>query len=174
MTTALLFLLLCQDSEYVQKLDKVKYNAAVRSCREAERRIETEESAAIERLTRIIDDPDLSKKECQLFIQQTDVYDPPYAFLPWQYRARARLSLAAKAKTPDEKKGLLAEAARDLEESLRRNVKSSQPLLDAAKAELQKLSAPAPSPAASIRTRQAALISEHRYKSARLLVEQEG
>lgn len=173
MMTGLLLLLLCQDSEYIQKLDKVKYNGAVRSCRDAERRLGSEDAYAIELLTQIINNPDVAKKECQLYIQQTDVYDPPYAFLPWQYRARARLNLAAKAKTPEEKKGLLADAVRDLEESLKRNVKSSQPLLDDAKAEIQKLSA-VPSPAATIRTRQAALIAENRFKSARALVDQEG
>jgi hypothetical protein len=182
LTTAVALLLACQDSEYIQKLDKVKYNLAVRSCREAERKLDSEESVALERLTRIIEDADLAKKECLLFIQQTDQYDPPYAFLPYQFRARARISLAGRAKDDAEKKLQLEEAVRDLEESLKRNVKSSAAYLDAAKAELQRLAA-APKPpvpaapvesAITLRSRQARLIAENRFKSARLLVDREG
>jgi hypothetical protein len=182
LTTALMLLLACQDNEYVQKLDKVKYNLAVRSCREAERKLDSEETAAIERLTRIIEDPELLKKECSLYIQQTDQYDPPYAFLPYQFRARARISLAGRAKTDADKKLQLEEAVKDLEESLKRNVKSSAAYLDAAKAELRRIAAapPPPVPAApveptpSLRARQAKLIAENRFKSARLLVDREG
>jgi hypothetical protein len=189
MIPALMLLLLCQDNEYVQKLDKVKYNLAVRSCKEAERKLDSDEASAIDRLTRIIDDGDLSKKECTLFVQQTDVYDPPYAFLPFQYRARARMSLAAKAASPAEKKRQLDEAVRDLEESVKRNVKSSASYLEAAKAELQKLAAAsAPTPAApppappeppsvtlaALRTKQAQLLAENRFQSARLLADREG
>src|SRR6266436_57185 len=135
MTLALLLLLSLQDSEYVQKLDKVKYNLATRNCKEAEKKLDSDESVAIERLNRIIDDPDIPKKECNLYIQQTDQYDPPYAFFPYQYRARARLSLAAKTKIPAEKKAYLDEAVRDLQESVKRNMKSSAAYLDAARTE---------------------------------------
>src|ERR1700746_2003017 len=147
MMSALLVLLLLQDSEYVQKLDKVKYNLATRNCKEAEKKLDSEENVAIDRLTRLIDDPDLSKKECNLYIQQTDQYDPPYAFFPYQYRARARLSLAAKRKPPVEKKAYLDEAVRDLQESVKRNVKSSAAYLDAAQAELKLLAEAAKTPA---------------------------
>lgn len=185
MTLALLLFLSLQDSEYVQKLDKVKYNLATRNCKEAERKLDSEESVAIERLNRIIEDPDLTKKECNLCIQQTDQYDPPYAFFPYQYRARARLSLAAKTKSPAEKKGYLDEAVRDLQESIKRNVKSSVAYLDAAQAELKLLAetakTPTPPPAAdpgpsaaSLRVRQNQLLVENRYKSARTLIDQEG
>jgi hypothetical protein len=186
MTLALILLWTCQDSEYVQKLDKGKYIQATKICKDAEKKLDSEESYAIERLTRIIDDPDISKKECSLYIQQTDQYDPPYAFLPYQYRARARLSLASKTSSAAEKKRLLEEAARDLEESVRRNVKSSAPFLQSAQAELQRLAAapsapsapapaePAPPSAASLRIRQIPLIAENRFKSARELVDREG
>jgi len=139
MMLALTMLCALQDNEYVQKLDKVKYNLATRACREAERKLDSDETAAIDRLTRIIDDPEISKKECNLFVQQTDQYDPPVAFLPYQFRARARISLATKAGSPAEKKRLLDEAVHDLEESVRRNVKSSAPYLEAAQAELRRL-----------------------------------
>jgi len=189
MIPALMLLLLCQDNEYVQKLDKVKYNLAVRSCKEAERKLDSDEATAIERLTRIIEDGDLPKKECTLFVQQTDAYDPPYAFLPFQYRARARMSLAAKAASSAEKKRQLEEAVRDLEESVKRNVRSSASFLEAAKADLQKLAAasapaaPAPASAprdppavtlAALRTKQAQLLAENRFQSARLLADREG
>jgi len=186
MMPVLLLLLSLQDSEYVQKLDKVKYNLATRNCKEAEKKLDSEEGVAIERLTRIIDDPDLSKKECNLYIQQTDQYDPPYAFLPFQYRARARLSLAAKTKSAAEKKAYLDEAVRDLQESLKRNVKSSGAYLDAAQTELKLLAEAAKTPtpvppavdpgpsAASLRLRQIQLLGENRFKSARTLIDQEG
>lgn len=191
MTLALLVLLSCQDNEYVQKLDKVKYNLATRSCKEAERKLDSDEAAAIERLSRLIDDPELSKKECNLYIQQTDQYDPPYLFLPYQYRARARISLAAKSSSPAEKKRQLEEAVRDLEESVRRNVKSSAAWLRTAQAELGKLAAPPAVPAvpvaapasapsdpsaglASLRSRQIQLLAENRFQSARQLLEREG
>lgn len=180
MNLVLLLVLACQDSEYVQKLDKVKYNLAVRSCREAEKRLDSDEGAAIERLTRIIEDPELSKKECTLYVQQTDQYDPPYLFLPYQYRARARLSLAAKSRTPAEKKAYLEEAIRDFEESVRRNVKSSQAYLETARADLKRVSAgepaPAPAPPAEdlagrLRSRMAPLLAENRFKSAKALID---
>ncbi|HEV3028995.1 MAG TPA: hypothetical protein VG457_15555, partial [Planctomycetota bacterium] len=182
MTLALLLLLSLQDNEYVQKLDKLKYNLATRNCKEAEKRLDSDESAAIDRLTRIIDDPELPKKECYLYIQQTDQYDPPYAFLPFQYRARARLSLAGKTKSPAEKKGYLEEAVRDLQESVKRNVKSSTAYLEAAQVELKRLAvgeatpAPANSSAsvALLRARQSQLLAENRFKSARSLLDQEG
>ncbi|HLY11393.1 MAG TPA: hypothetical protein VKW04_18970 [Planctomycetota bacterium] len=183
MTLALLIFLSCQDNEYVQKLDKVKYNLAAKICKESERKLDSEEAAAIERLTRIIDDPDLSKKECNLFIQQTDQYDPPYAFLPYQYRARARMSLAGKSASAAEKKRQLEEAVRDLEESVKRNVKSSASYLQTAQGELKRLAAvpvapapvePSPSVAASLRNRLAPLMAENRFLSARLLVDREG
>jgi hypothetical protein len=183
MMLALTMLCALQDNEYVQKLDKVKYNLATRACREAERKLDSDETAAIDRLTRIIDDPEISKKECNLFVQQTDQYDPPVAFLPYQFRARARISLATKAGSPAEKKRLLDEAVHDLEESVRRNVKSSAPYLEAAQAELRRLATgpgapppadPTPPAAASLRARQIQLLAENRYQSARLLVEREG
>ena len=54
MMLALTMLWALQDNEYVQKLDKVKYNLATRACREAERKLDSDEAAAIDRLTRII------------------------------------------------------------------------------------------------------------------------
>ncbi|HVR85825.1 MAG TPA: hypothetical protein VMU54_16015 [Planctomycetota bacterium] len=182
MALAILLLLSLQDNEYVQKLDKLKYNLATRNCKEAEKKLDSDEGAAIDRLTRIIDDPELPKKECNLYIQQTDQYDPPYAFLPYQYRARARLSLAGKTKSTEEKRGYLEEAVRDLQESVKRNVKSSTAYLEAAQAELKRLAAgevpakPANASAsiAFLRARQSQLLAENRFKSARTLLEQDG
>jgi hypothetical protein len=173
-TTALLMLLALQDNEYVLKLDKVKYNLAAKSCHDAELKIGTNDAAAVERLTRIIEDPELPKKECLLFIQQSDQYDPPVAFLPYQVRARARLSLAARTPVPSEKRALLNQAVADLEVSLRRNVKTSAALLDAAKEDLARL-APGPQDAApAVRVRHAQLLAERRYQSARTLLDREG
>ncbi|MBV8880229.1 MAG: hypothetical protein JO332_09715 [Planctomycetaceae bacterium] len=174
MPTILLVLLAVQDNEYVQKLDKVKYNLATKSCREAEKKIGTDDAGAIERLSRLLDDPELSKKECLLFIQQTDQYDPPVAFLPYQSRARARLSLAARTASAPDRKALLEQAVADLEESIRRNVKSSVALRDAAREELAQLAPAPPDAAPALRARHAQLLAERRYRSARTLLDRDG
>ena len=99
MTLALVLLLACQEDVYIRKIDKVRYIEAAASCREAEAKLESEETFAIEKLTRILSDSAITEVECNLRIQVSDIYGPPYLFLPYQYRARARMSLAAK--TPD-------------------------------------------------------------------------
>lgn len=174
MTPLLLLLLVLQDNEYVQKLDKFKYNQATRICREAEKKIGTNDAAAIEQLTRLIEDPELPIKECALFIQQTDQYDPPYAFLPYQYRGRARLSLAARAASAAEKKALLDLAVADFEESIRRNVKPSAVFLDAAKEERAQIARTPQDTAPALRARHAQLLTERRFQSARALLDRDG
>src|ERR1051325_8165728 len=97
-------LLLAQEDVYIRKIDKVRYIEAVQLCREAEAKLETDEGTAIDRLTRILQDSGITEVECTLRIQTSDNYGPPYAFLPYQYRARARLSLAKKTPAAAETK----------------------------------------------------------------------
>jgi hypothetical protein len=183
--TLSLLLLLCQEDVYIRKIDKVRYIEAVQACKEAESKIETDESTAIDKLTRIIQDPNITEVECNLRIQVSDIYGPPYLFLPYQYRARARISLEKKTSAPAEKKFLLEDAIRDLKFSVGKKVGSSQKLLDAAQAEFAKLSqppaptpspgpAPAPSPLPAIRAKWSPLVADRKFKSARALVEGEG
>jgi len=178
MTFAALLLLFCQEDVYIRKIDKVRYIEAVQACKEAEAKLESDEAAAIDKLTRIIQDPNLAEVECTLRIQQSDIYGPPYAYLPYQYRARARLSLVKKTAAPADKKQLLEDAVRDLKFSVGRKVASSQKLLDAAQAELGRLAAPAvpapPAPensAARIRAQLSPLLGERKFKSARALID---
>ena len=180
-----LLLLLAQEDVYIRKIDKVRYIEAVQACKEAEAKLESDESTAIDKLTRIIQDPNLTEVECNLRIQVSDIYGPPYLFLPYQYRARARLSLEKRTSAPAEKKSLLEEAIRDLKFSVGKKVGSSQKLLDAAQTDLAKLARPTPSaptpgpgPAPSIlpavRAKWSQLVADRKYTSARALVEGEG
>ena len=91
-----LLLLMCQEDVYIRKIDKARYIEAVQNCKDAESKIESDETLAIDKLTRILLDPALTEVECNLRIQTSDIYGPPYLFLPYQYRARARMSLANK------------------------------------------------------------------------------
>jgi hypothetical protein len=173
-----LLLLLAQEDVYIRKIDKVRYIEAVQSCRDAEAKMEADESTAIDRLTRILQDPGITEVECSLRIQTSDNYGPPYAFLPYQYRGRARLSLAKKSSSAAEKKQLIEEAIRDLKVSVGKKVSSSQKYLDAAQADLATLSQPVPAApdrsGAELRARWAQQLADRNFKNAQRLVESGG
>ena len=177
---AALLLVLCQEDVYIRKIDKVRYLEAVQACKEAESKLESDEATAIEKLTRILQDPGLTEVECNLRIQSTDIYGPPYLYFPYQYRARARLSLAKKTSAPAERKLLVEDAIRDLKVSVGKKVSSSQKYLDGAQAELARLAQPAPpAPApdaagAAIRARWSQHLADRKFKTARALLESEG
>jgi hypothetical protein len=173
-------LLLCQEDVYIRKIDKARYIEAVQNCKDAESKIESDETLAIDKLTRILFDATITEVECTLRIQTSDIYGPPYLFLPYQYRARARMSLAKKSGSAAEKKLLLEEAVQDLKTSAAKKVASSTKYLETAQAELKKLAeAPAVAPSAEsplvkVRPPWSQLVGERKFKSARALVEKGG
>jgi hypothetical protein len=171
-------LLLCQEDVYIRKIDKARYIEAVQNCKDAESKIESEETLAIDKLSRILLDATITEVECNLRIQTSDIYGPPYLFLPYQYRARARMSLAKKSGSAAEKKLLLEEAVQDLKTSAAKKVASSTKYLENAQAELKKLGEAAPavspapeSPLVKLRPRWSQLVADRKFKSARTLVE---
>ncbi len=171
-------LLACQEDVYIRKIDKARYIEATQNCKDAESRIDSDESAAIDKLTRILLDPTLTEVECTMRIQTSDIYGPPYQFLPYQYRARARMSLAKKTAAPAEKKMLLEEAIQDLKTSVAKKVVSSTKYLETAQAELKKIGEAAPSvsptpenPLVKLRPRWSQLVGQKKFKSARALVD---
>jgi hypothetical protein len=172
-----------QDTQLISKLDKFDYLDAIRDYAKAEKQVESEEPVAIAELSRILESRKIERKECYLKIQRGDQYDPPYLFVPFQCRGRARLSLAGKTAAPGEKRALLEAAVGDFEESLKRGVKSSSSYVETARAELKKLSsaaepgnkAAAPEKAlAELRLQRLALVGERKFKSARLLIDRDG
>lgn len=179
MTLALLLLLACQEDVYIRRIDKVRYLEATQLCKEAEAKLESEPAASIEKLTRIIQDPAVTEVECNLRIQQSDIYGPPYLFLPYQYRARAKLALAKKTAAVPERKQLVEEAVRDLKFSASRKVTASARLLETAEAELARLarSEPAPAPDVGgprIRAAWQEQLAARKFRTARLVLEREG
>jgi hypothetical protein len=136
-----LSLLVPQDARTATRQEKTEYNAAVAKCREGESMIDSDPQGAIERLSELIGNSKIRLIECLLRIEQRPAeYSDPYAFLPYQYRARARMSLAKKA-SPENAQKLVAAAIEDLQESVKRNVPSSAEMLKGAEATLAKLKA---------------------------------
>jgi hypothetical protein len=184
MAILLAVLLACQEDVYIRKIDKTRYIEATQLCKDAESKIETDEQTAIDKLTRILNDASITEVECNLRIQTSDIYGPPYLFLPYQYRARARMSLARKTAAASEKKQLLEEAIQDLKASVAKKAASSAKYLETAQAELKKVAAAAPTvtptppptpspenPLVKLRPKWSALIGERKFKSAKALVE---
>src|SRR5262245_2969078 len=169
-------LLSCQEDVYIRKIDKARYIEATQNCKDAESKIDSDESTAIDKLTKILLDPTITEVECTMRIQTSDIYGPPYLFLPYQYRARARMSLARKTAAPAEKKMLLEEAIQDLKTSAAKKVASSTKYLETAQADLKKIGEAAPAvtptqenPLAKIRPRWTQLVGDRKFKSARAL-----
>ncbi len=178
-------LLALQQDQTASRNEKAEYTPATRACEEAEALIESDPRAAIEKLDPILANPRLRKIECRLRIEERpSEYTKWFAFLPYQFRGRAKLALAKKAQTEASQK-LAAEAAADLEESVKRGVASSRPPLDQAKAELAKIKAalaaaaavkpaadpPKEDPALKIRPAWQRLVDERRFKSAKAFLE---
>src|SRR6516225_9617381 len=124
-TLLAMLLLLPQDAKTATRQEKTEYNAAVAKCRESESMIDSDPQGAIERLTEVIGNSKIRLVECMLKIEQRPAeYSEPYAFLPYQYRARARMNLAKKA-SPENAQKLIAAAIEDFQESVKRNVAPS-------------------------------------------------
>jgi hypothetical protein len=180
----LLALLCAQEDQTVFRTEKTEYLAAEKDCRAAEAILTSDPRAAIALLDPILANPKLKKIECRIRIENRPAeYSERYNFLPYQFRARARMALAAKS-DPEAAQKLLDGAVADLEESARRKVASSEELLKTAKTELAKLKAAAadPSPAnpvkesplVKVRASIAPLLQTSKFKSAKAKIALEG
>src|SRR5205085_5321384 len=136
-----MLILLPQDTRTVTRQEKTEYNAAVAKCREAEAMLESDPQGAVERLSEITGNARLRLIECMIKIEQRPAeYSDPYAFLPYQYRGRAKMNLAKKA-AGDNAQKLVAGAIEDFQESVKRNVAPSAELLKGAETVMTKLKA---------------------------------
>ena len=177
----ILSLLVPQDAKTATRQEKTEYNAAVAKCREAESMIDSDPQGAIERLSDLIGNSKIRLVECLLRIEQRPAeYSDPYAFLPYQYRARARMNLAKKA-GPENSQKLVAAAIEDFQESVKRNVPPSAEMLKGAEAMLAKLKddvTKSPDtvkadPVARFKEKWDPLMLARRFKAAKAVVEKD-
>ncbi|HXG62423.1 MAG TPA: hypothetical protein VNO22_13685 [Planctomycetota bacterium] len=167
-------LALAQQDQTATRAEKADYLVAVAKCREGEALLESDPRAAVEKFDEVIDNPRVARKiESRLRIEErSGEYTAWYLFLPYQYRGRARLTLARTAPR-EQAERLLAAAAADFEESVKRGVRSSEAYLKTARAELERLKAAAAAPAeppkdpeADFRVEWRDLLSRRRYREA--------
>ena len=175
---ALLFL--PQDNKTAVRQEKTEYNAAVAKCREAEAMIDSDPQAAVERLTEIIQNSRLKLIEVNLRIEQRPAeYSDPYAFLPYQYRGRAKMNLAKKA-TPENAQKLVTSALDDFQDSEKRGVAPSADFRKSAETVLAKLKADVTKPpdkadpVVKFREKWDPLMVQGRYKAAKAVVTSDG
>lgn len=177
---ALVTVLLClQQEQTVFRTEKHVYLPAVDRCKEGEKLLAAgDPKAAVEKFDTAIASPRIKFVECVLKIEdRPGDFLPSYAFLPYQYRGKAFLALAAKDRPSAER--LLARAAEDFQKSADLGVASSAPLLKKAKEELERLRAAAPPPPPKntredldkLRAAWEPLVAQQKFKSARALVE---
>ncbi len=150
MLTATLLLLLSQQDRTAQRTEKSEYYPAKKRCEEGEALIDSDPKTAIEKFDEVINNPKIKLVECRLRIEERpSEYTPWYAFLPYQYRGRAKINLAKKS-DPDIAVKLLTDAAADLQRSvkegvvegaLKEGVKSSEDFLKTAKTDLDAVQA---------------------------------
>lgn len=138
---AILLLLLAfpQDKVSIPRSGKSAYARSVPKCRDAERKIDSDPRGAIEILDSILSDGRIKKRECRIrWETRPGDYSRWYDFFPYQFRGRARIKLAESAEPKDALK-LLARARGDLEESVRRGLKTSGDHLTDVLARIRKL-----------------------------------
>ena len=153
MVVLALLLVLSQDKvQIIDRLDRHKdlYDKSARACEEAERLLDSDPEAALQKLNDVhekLDQPDkagLKEYEKWIGIEVAADELKRRPFFPFQLRGRARLKLGAMAKETEEKRRLLAEAAADLQKSVEKGVKASEKYLREAREEIAKLPAPPP------------------------------
>src|SRR5689334_7581521 len=183
MISLLIFLALLapQDARTATRQEKTEYNAAVAKCREGEAMIDSDPQGAVERLTEVIGNSKIRLVECLLRIEQRPAeYSDPYAFLPYQYRARARMNLAKKA-SPENAQKLVAGAIEEFQEWEKRNVVPSAEMRKAAEGVLAKLKSDVTrppdtakaDPVAKFKEKWEPLMLAKRFKAAKAVIEKD-
>lgn len=130
MSAVLFALCLCAPQEpeqhVIRKAIKQPYLNALRDYDRAVDLISSNPARAVELLTAVLDNSDVAKRECRLKIElDTNQFEGPHEFFPYQKRGLARLALADKTDSGQVDR-ILQDALRDFEESVRRNVRASE------------------------------------------------
>lgn len=179
MKALLLLALLAQDSHTIPKSHKTAYLKAVGDYDKALGLCEKDPGQAIELMTNILGNSKIDKHECRIRIERaTADYTDWKDFFPYQLRGRARVKLAET--DAENAESLLQEAIKDFQESVKRNVKSSEPYLNDARNRLEKLRQQKKNPSTPVNPEPAfeaewlKLIGERKYKSAKQFVESQG
>jgi len=193
MQAVLALVLLAQHDQTAPRVEKSQYLSAVARCKEGEALIDSEPKEAILRFDAVIADARVHRLiESRLRIEEkVSEYTDRYFFLPYQYRGRATVKLAAKSEREAAEK-LLAGAIEDFQESvkkgvagttLQKGVLSSEDMLKAAKDEVQRLKAsaatvkppdPPKDPEPEFRTPFFEMLSQRRFRDAREHVDKAG
>jgi hypothetical protein len=178
--TVTLALVLTQDTKTIVRQEKGEYNAAVAKYRDAEAMVQTDPSAAVERLTEILGNTKIRFFECILKIEQRPGDYTEYQFFPYQARGIALSNLASKAPPEIAQKHLTAAVA-DLQESVKRNVSSAAGPLKLAQDALAKLKADVTKPPDTVkadpvqkfREKWDPLMRNNRFKAAKAVIEKD-
>jgi hypothetical protein len=144
-----MLMLAAQDPYTASRLEKDLFLPAVQTCKAGETLLASDPRAAMAEFDAILSNPRINAKtnrgvECILTIlERPGESSPPYLFLPYQLRGRARQSLSDKLKSsePEEAEKLMAGAVEDFRESLRRGVTSSEAYLRNAEQQYQRMKA---------------------------------
>ncbi|MBI2900782.1 MAG: hypothetical protein HYY17_11410 [Planctomycetes bacterium] len=177
---ALLALLLVQDERSVPKSHKDHYYGRAEECKKAEALISGNAPSAIATLTIILEDPKVVYRECRLRIELRErSFTEWYDFFPYQFRGRARMTLADAAARGDARERqraaeLYGEAIRDLEASVSRGLKSSKTYLETARAKLRDVTSGGEDPEVAFRRSWEDLVKAGRYSDAREHVRSKG
>ncbi len=182
-------LLLCQQDRTALRTEKGDYFPAIQKCKDGEGMIDSDPKTAIEKFDEVANNPKLKWIECRLRVEERpSEYTAYYAFLPYQYRGRAKINLARKSE-PGLAQKLLNEAVDDLQRSAKEGVKSSDEFLKTAKADLEAVVAKAKAAAATPKTTDPALpepaivkfrpaflrlLDDLKFKAARDFIESDG
>jgi hypothetical protein len=165
-----------QDKVSIPRSGKSAYARSVPKCRDAERKIDSDPRGAIEILDSILSDGRVKKRECRIrWETRPGDYSKWYDFFPYQFRARARIKLAESA-VPGDALKLLARARGDLEESVRRGLKTSGNQLTDVLARIRKLESATAEvdPLPGFRKEWTRIVKRDDFKGAREHVRKEG
>lgn len=188
MTLLAALLLLCQQDRTALRTEKADYFPAVQKCKDGEALIDSDPKTAVEKFDEVVNNPRIKWIECRLRIEERpSEYTAYYAFLPFQYRGRAKIALAKKS-DPEIAQKLLSDAVSDLQRSVKEGIRSSDEFLKTAKTDLEavqaKIKAAAATPKGTDPTPEPAIVKfrpafqrhldDLKFKTARDFVESDG
>lgn len=133
-----------QSEESIAKSHKEVYQAALRDYAKAAEALDSDPRQALEILGRLLENDKVAKRECKIRFEQANAGWGPWSdFFPYQLRGRVRLKLADKGENAERN---LEDAIRDFEESKKRGLASSDPLLKQTQKRLEDLRKVDPEP----------------------------
>ncbi|MDP6958295.1 MAG: hypothetical protein QF645_05715, partial [Planctomycetota bacterium] len=164
-----------QEEYSIPRSGKAPYAQMVPKFEKAAKKVDLDPAEALETLEEILSDRRLKKRECRIRWEiQPGYWSEWKEFYPYQYRARASINLAQSAEG-EKKRTFLEAAKKDLEESIRRGLPSSQKYLTEvgkALAALQVNVRPK-DPEPEFRRKWQQLVSKDSFRNARAFVEKE-